>query len=296
MLDDVLERSRELALSTHKLLITQQKQDFSLESVRKEIQVKKLNENIQACQNLLDNFIANRDTLKSLHLDSMHESLKKVSIVDILTIYTDNHNSVNEPFLEYSRLNMQTRHLRYPLAYISEFGQLHLISVLIFLGADVNMMSDEGETALLAAAMNNHIMSSMVLLSYGADPFLAKDVFHCSALWALPNIISVFYNLGLDINSKSNKFKESPLSLAVFLAYDECCEKLLRYGANVNYQNEEGETALHKAVYSQSNECIRKLLQAGADEMIADNAGMYPKTYAEIQGKESIIALFKQSS
>jgi len=58
-----------------------------------------------------------------------------------------------------------------------------------------------------------------------------------------------------------------------------CAEFLIRKGANVNTQNEEGETALHWAIERNAKSIIRLLVNCGADITKQDKKGKTPQDW-----------------
>ena len=65
---------------------------------------------------------------------------------------------------------------------------------------------------------------------------------------------------------------------------------LITLGADLDWQNEDGETMLHKCARWNSPEIARMLLDAGADKTIPDNSGKLPY---ELEHRKELKELLK---
>ncbi len=103
------------------------------------------------------------------------------------------------------------------LLYAYNYGQLHLIPMLLNAGANPNMPDTYGETVLMKAARENHAEVVTMLLAAGANPHL-KDKYDRTALAIATlsrnsDICALLLKAGADPFLK-NKFGESPYDLA----------------------------------------------------------------------------------
>ena len=96
-------------------------------------------------------------------------------------------------------------------------GHTETVKLLLDKGADVNMKTDNGETALIEASENGHIEVVKLLLDKGAD-----------------------------VNAKDN-YGNTSLILASSYGYHEVVSILLENGADVNAITNSGYTALRLA-------------------------------------------------
>ncbi|MBQ7544826.1 MAG: ankyrin repeat domain-containing protein [Synergistaceae bacterium] len=172
-------------------------------------------------------------------------------------------------------------------------------------GANVNARDDEGETALMRAALNGHADAAEVLLSHGAKADarddqgktafdIAQAKGHKSVAALLPRTAmsdADFLKLcrsddvkaveealrnGANINARSEQ-GNTPLH---FARNAETAEVLLINGADVHARNNDGETPLHVIVYETRylplTKTVELLLKYGADVNAKDNFGRTP--------------------
>ena len=67
-------------------------------------------------------------------------------------------------------------------------------------------------------------------------------------------------------------------------------------GADVNFQNSDGQTALHIAVYHANEDIVQLLLNSGADVNIQDKYGFTALHYAVFTRNEEIVQLLLNSA
>lgn len=78
---------------------------------------------------------------------------------------------------------------------------------------------------------------------------------------------------GSDLNIKEESSGNSPIITAAVFGKKEVVKALIKAGANVNFQGEDGSTALHAAAYFCHVEIVKMLLKNGCDKTIQDNSG-----------------------
>lgn len=93
-----------------------------------------------------------------------------------------------------------------------------------------------------------------------------------------------------------NRHKETPLHQAAMKGATPALDFLVQHGAEVNLQNDFGESALHYAVRLGSVKCIETLLAADADVFLEGTEEGSPITLAEVTGQGDILALMKKST
>ncbi|XP_046331464.2 uncharacterized protein LOC124114767 [Haliotis rufescens] len=133
-----------------------------------------------------------------------------------------------------------------------DLGTLSIIKMLFEKGATVNMVSSKGDTPLLSSCGGN------------------------------PKVILFLLEKGASVNQLSNCTGNTPLhAAAAGRGSTECVDVLLKAGANVNVQNNTGDTPLHTAVIRGSTECVDLLLMAGANVNVQNDSGESPLHKAE---------------
>ena len=91
-----------------------------------------------------------------------------------------------------------------------------------------------------------------------------------------------------------NKNQESPLYLAAGNSNLIIANSLINNGAEVNFQQQEGETALHMAAFYNNTELISLLLENGSNPFIKTYySKLLPLDYAK-QKIENCNILFKE--
>ena len=93
-------------------------------------------------------------------------------------------------------------------------------------------------------------------------------------------------------DSKSNK-SWSALQLASYFGHDEMVKFLLDEGAEVDYQNDCGNTALHLAAFTKRCEIVLSIINSGAHVFLVNGEGKTPKSMAE--ENEEIFKILEQT-
>ena len=129
------------------------------------------------------------------------------------------------------------------------FGKLETVKALLNEAVDPNILNSGGKSPLMKAAMYGHKAVIEALLESGANPNLAGEEKSEEGMTALMYIASSFF--------ASNRA--------------EVIHLLVKRGADVNLQNQEGETALMMA--DSNTDSVKALIDANADLDIRDNDG-----------------------
>lgn len=154
---------------------------------------------------------------------------------------------------------------------------------------DINVMNEYGRTALMEAAWEHNIQKIEYLLKYGADVNIKNEDGSTALLYSLRRgympqnikIIKLLLQHGADANAQ-----DKYVTCLMSAIYDQdglelqLAELLLKYGADVNQKNYEGQTALFKVFMGTEDkkqiDIIKLLLQHGADVNIKDRYGQTP--------------------
>ncbi|MGP1381980.1 MAG: ankyrin repeat domain-containing protein [Thainema sp.] len=129
------------------------------------------------------------------------------------------------------------------------FGKLAKVQQLLADGADPNVITKSGKSPLMLAAMYGHKEVMTTLLDAGADPNLRGDEEFDEGQTALMYIASSFF--------ASNRAAVIRL--------------LVEHGADVNAQNDKGQTAL--IIAGENVDAVKALIDAGTDVNLRDNEG-----------------------
>ena len=93
-------------------------------------------------------------------------------------------------------------------------------------------------------------------------------------------------------DSKSNK-SWSALQLASYFGHEDMVKFLLDEGANVDYQNDCGNTAIHLAALTKRSEIVLLIVNTGAHVFLVNAEGKTPKSMAE--ENEEIYKILEQT-
>lgn len=203
-----------------------------------------------------------------------------------------------------------------PLDLAALNGQEGIADLLIESGVSVTADNQEGLTALHHATQNAHIAIARALMDAGADP-TKRNVRQVSPLdMAVGNgntdLVTLMIEKGADVRVHDNNgitalhlawsepmFEvlmgagagvdevndegNTPLMYQLVDADPGLVRAHVRHGANLNLQNDKGESPLHMATDTMSREhmftVVDLLLRAGADETLKDIHGFIPEDY-----------------
>jgi ankyrin repeat protein len=122
-------------------------------------------------------------------------------------------------------------------------GFTAIASVLLENGADVNMSSNKGYSALLWAT------------SYGLD-----------------DIVTLLINAGADVHHQNNT-GQTAVMLAAQRGHHRIIGLLQKAGIDINHQDNSGSTALHLSALHGHNDTVEVLLKHDADSTIRNKDG-----------------------
>ncbi|KAK3899545.1 ankyrin repeat-containing domain protein [Staphylotrichum tortipilum] len=154
---------------------------------------------------------------------------------------------------------------RTALDWATARGQLKDMELLMKHNSNINSMDARGRTTILHAVDSHNNEAVRMLLNAGANPN--------------PRV-------------PEGLFRSSPLKAASFGGLAEMVNLLLRFGAEIDAHNPEGQTALHAAVIAHNVECARVLLESGATLEDAEHNGRTPLTLAIVHNSHEVLRLF----
>lgn len=126
----------------------------------------------------------------------------------------------------------------------------------------INQKNCRGYSCLFYAILNRNMEMILFLEALGGDirlrnlngSSLLHNAVECRNMEAL-----IYYSKSLDLNLK-NHFRQTPLQCAVHIQNQEAAFFLIKIGANLNSQDEDGNSALHTAVKNQEVQVVMRLL------------------------------------
>lgn len=158
-----------------------------------------------------------------------------------------------------------------PLHHAAEEGDDVVIEALLAIGADVDEVDSEGQTALMLAASWGHPSSVNALIRVGNASINLKDeggdtALHEAARANELETLSELISLGADKDAR-NKLGATPLLLASHAGHKRIVVALLDAGAAATGKKSlmrGGYSPLHAAAANGSTECLQDLIDAGA--------------------------------
>ena len=169
------------------------------------------------------------------------------------------------------------------LMMASGAGHADVVDVLLTQGADPDIKSNNGTTALIRAAEESNNMPIIrALLDKGADVNARNDKGETALIKAVyrDDVAQLLLERGADANAKDNN-GVTVLMWAIRAHHVELVHALLERGANVNAKNENGISALMYAADEIWDEIVQILLQRGARVNEKDANGKTALQYAQ---------------
>ena len=158
-----------------------------------------------------------------------------------------------------------------------------LLEVMLEQGADLNMQSRYGETALIRAARFGRIEIVRYLVEHGADLSVQDKSDNTALMWATHNrqtgIVKYLVEQGAEVNAQTES-GWTALMRAARNGYTGIVKYLVEQGAEVNIQNRYGGTALERAAGEGHIDIVRYLVEQGADVNVQDEWGTTALTQA----------------
>ncbi|MCL1823800.1 MAG: ankyrin repeat domain-containing protein [Oscillospiraceae bacterium] len=185
-------------------------------------------------------------------------------------------------------------------------------------GADVNASDDYGFTSIHAAAKTHNFPLCRLALEYGADPTVAdsdgRTPLHFLVeydSWTGWNasfnpkpksqdsckIIELLIEGGADTEAYNNA-GQTPLMLAFTKSDTELAliKQLISLGAQIDTQDNQGNTCLHYAVAEGNVNRIRLLLENGVDSSVQNAGGFSAYQLALNENKRSVVSLLEKAN
>ncbi|KTF88881.1 hypothetical protein cypCar_00042086, partial [Cyprinus carpio] len=163
----------------------------------------------------------------------------------------------------------------------SQCGHPATALTLLRKGVSLHMPNKSGAVCLHAAAKRGHTAVVKALLQKGAHvDATAKDgqtALHIAVENCKPQVVQMLLGFGANVQLRGGKAQETPLHIAARVKEGErVAEMLLKSGADVNAEQQNGETAMHVAARHGALQMIRALIPEGGDVTWKSKVGENP--------------------
>ncbi len=182
-----------------------------------------------------------------------------------------------------------------PLMLAADSGSAEMLSLLLESGAEVNQLSEDGNTALHFAAEFGSVEACRLLLLHGAKVSVADDHWltplHLAAEHSFTDVMQLLLNSGANPNAGQG-IASTPLHKAAGAGQLEAIELLLANGADVGALDSAGETPLRLAARADRIEAVELLLNHKApaeDAFIAVTLGQADRLAQMLRSDSSLL-------
>lgn len=176
-------------------------------------------------------------------------------------------------------------------------GRIALVRELLAEGADVEARF-QGNTPIIAAAMQAHADVIRLLIEAGADVDAAGEDGMSALLWAAEEGSDDCVGLLLEAGSRldgRDQFGNSALQLAIRDGHAAIVTRLVQAGAGLDEPDDQGWTPLRHAAWAEEPEVVRRLLAAGAAVDGAGPDGVTPLIEAARSGQGELVDLLLEA-
>jgi len=154
------------------------------------------------------------------------------------------------------------------LQYATAHKQVGVLSMILNMGADANVLGSDGNRALDIACLKGDAASARILLEHSANPSLRNKTgstpLHDAALNGNKDVIELLLAHGADPSAQDSESKSTPLHYAASFGRLEAVRLLVEHGADVTAKNAKGQTALQLAISNQQEEVSALLRSLGS--------------------------------
>ncbi|KAI5621887.1 transient receptor potential cation channel, subfamily N, member 1, partial [Silurus asotus] len=204
--------------------------------------------------------IANPNITDKLDRNPLHIAAE-LGLTKVVEILTDNFKS---NVLERTKDGSTLLHIA------ARCGHPDTALTLLNKGIPLHIQNKAGAVCLHEAAKYGHVAVVWALLLKGVHvDTTTKDgltALHIAAENCHPHVVEILQGFGAQVQLRGGKALESPLHIAARVKDGEkVAEMLLKSGAEVNTELENGETAMHVAARHGNLQVMKSLVEEGAD-------------------------------
>jgi ankyrin repeat protein len=166
-----------------------------------------------------------------------------------------------------------------------------IVKILLEEGADVNAKDKYGRTALMIASEYGKRGLERKYQTEGPNLVGGLNTHYETA-----KVVKVLIENGADVNAQDDD-GDTPLSNALYQRHMEIIKELIKNGADVNIKVDNGRTPLHIAsdwLGLQNPEIIEILISKGADINARDNDGKTPLSLAKKGGRTEVAEILRK--
>jgi ankyrin repeat protein len=147
-------------------------------------------------------------------------------------------------------------------------GQANVVSMILDLGADVNVLGSEGNRALDISCLKGDAAITRILLERGANPSLRNKAgsfpLHDAALSGNKQVIELLLAHGADLNAVDTESASTPLHYAASFGRLEAVKALVQHGADVSLKTAGGLIPIQLAISNNQEEVSTFLRDTGS--------------------------------
>lgn len=185
-----------------------------------------------------------------------------------------------------------TRHGTTALYLACQYNHIQVVRLLLSNSSThVNQTDLNRNTPLHATASNGHFETLQILLAHGADVSAANNrgetSLHLASRWGYAALVEKLVEAGADVNARTDVDGATPLHMALD---SETIKYLVRRGAFVNAEDDEGFTALHRAARQGNLERVELLWSLGASVDARDKGNRTALHSAACDGHVAVLS------